>query len=194
MCHVTFSWNKNEIVNVAHNHNPHYYAYQRENNNGVAPRVPGDNPCGVNNLVRINLLTRQLQEDYTDEEFKSIREAHRSIWDIRDYILPRYPDNIGMQDNSDLRVQYLMEEIDEKEWIKVLQLRQKKAEKCRDMNLIITMYVDSLTDLFSNYYSERIPLLANMLNLRKYVNQQLTEVGRVYKNKSLRINKNWLLK
>jgi len=62
------------------------------------------------------------------------------------------------------------------------------------MNLIITMYVDSLTDLFSNYYSERIPLLANMLNLRKYVNQQLTEVGRVYKNKSLRINKNWLLK
>lgn len=194
MCHVTFSWNKNEIVNVAHNHNPHYYTYQRENNNGVAPRVPGDNPCGVNNLVNYNLIIKQLRDDYSDEEIKSIREAHRSIWDIRDYILPRYPNNIGMQDNSDLRVQYLMKVIDEKEWLKNLKIRQKKAEKCRDMNLIITMYVDSLTDLFSNYYSTKIPLLVNMLNLRKYVNIQLSEIGRVYKNKSLRINKDWVLK
>ena len=44
-CHTAFSWktgleDKGSVI-----HNPHYYQYQREVNNGVIPRNPGDNPC-----------------------------------------------------------------------------------------------------------------------------------------------------
>ena len=43
-CHVAFSWRtgRRETGIV---HNPHFYQWQRDTNNGEAPRVPGDNPC-----------------------------------------------------------------------------------------------------------------------------------------------------
>ena len=43
-CHVAFSWRtgRRETGIV---HNPHFYQWQRDANNGEAPRVPGDNPC-----------------------------------------------------------------------------------------------------------------------------------------------------
>jgi hypothetical protein len=195
LCHVTFSWDKNEIVSVKHNHNPHYYAFQREMNNGVAPRVPGDDPCGFQNrLPHFNHLVNKLVNNYNQEDVKNIRECHRLIWHIRDYVLPRYPNNIGMDDNSDLRVKYLMNEINEEEWLKVLKVRQKKSEKNRETNLVLTMLVESLTDIFSLYLREDNCILNQIENLRKYVNTQFYEIGRVNKNKSLRITKKWEIK
>lgn len=44
-CHTAFSWNTGLEDKGAVIHNPHYYQYQREVNNGVIPRNPGDNPC-----------------------------------------------------------------------------------------------------------------------------------------------------
>ena len=43
-CHVAFSWKTGRFENGVV-HNPHFYQWQRNNNNGVAPRVAGDNPC-----------------------------------------------------------------------------------------------------------------------------------------------------
>lgn len=43
-CKTAFSWNKGEILNGTV-HNPHYFQYMRDRNNGVIPRQPGDNPC-----------------------------------------------------------------------------------------------------------------------------------------------------
>jgi len=192
LCHVTFSWNKNEIVSVKHNHNPHFYQFQRENNDGQAPRVPGDNPCEVmNRLPNFNSLLVKLRLEYSKEEILSIRECHRSIWHIRDYILPRYPNNIGIQDNSELRVKYLMKDINEIEWLKLLKVKQKRSEKSREINLILNMYVDSLSDILTIYLNDGVPALKQIENLRKYVNTQFHEIGRVYKSKPIRINKKW---
>ena len=44
-CHTAFSWRTGLEDKGAVIHNPHYYQYQREVNNGVIPRNPGDNPC-----------------------------------------------------------------------------------------------------------------------------------------------------
>ena len=197
VCHVTFSWNKNEIVSVKHNHNPHYYAYQRENNNGVVPRVPQDDPrddpCGFQNrLPNFNRLVNKLVNNYDQEKVKLIRECHRLIWHIRDYVLPRYPNNIGMDDNSDLRVRYLMNEISEEDWLKTLKIRQKKSEKSRETNLVITMLTESLTDIFSLYLRDDSPCIWKQIeNLKIYVNRQFLEIGRFNKSNSLRISKKW---
>ena len=45
MCHVAFSWRTGRQVNGLV-HNPHFYEWQRHDGGGVAPRVPGDVPCG----------------------------------------------------------------------------------------------------------------------------------------------------
>ena len=44
VCKVAFSWRTGARVNGVV-HNPHFYQWQRDNNNGEAPRVAGDNPC-----------------------------------------------------------------------------------------------------------------------------------------------------
>ena len=42
-CHTTFSY-RTGIIHEGRTHNPEYYRWLRENNNGVVPREPGDNP------------------------------------------------------------------------------------------------------------------------------------------------------
>ena len=44
-CHKAFSWKTGKIDNGTI-HNPHFYQYQRNNNNGNVPRAPGDVVCG----------------------------------------------------------------------------------------------------------------------------------------------------
>jgi len=44
-CHSAFSWRTGQIVSGIV-HNPHYYEWQRKQNNGEAPRNIGDIPCG----------------------------------------------------------------------------------------------------------------------------------------------------
>ena len=46
-CKTAFSWRTGEII-TGQFHNPHYYEWLRQNNNGnEIPREPGDNPCHV---------------------------------------------------------------------------------------------------------------------------------------------------
>lgn len=42
-CHTTFSY-RTGTIHQGRTHNPEYYRWIRENNNGVVPREPGDNP------------------------------------------------------------------------------------------------------------------------------------------------------
>lgn len=44
-CHQAFSWNRGTIE-TGTIHNPHFYDYKRNQNNGIIPRAPGDVLCG----------------------------------------------------------------------------------------------------------------------------------------------------
>ena len=77
-CHVAFSWRtgRRETGTI---HNPHFYQWQRDANNGQAPRVPGDNPCGVdlNHMpnwwnFRSNFI-RTLNDDHFDNNYVTVR-------------------------------------------------------------------------------------------------------------------------
>lgn len=46
-CRTAFSWKDGTIQNGTI-HNPHYFQYMRNRNNGNVPRQPGDNPCADN--------------------------------------------------------------------------------------------------------------------------------------------------
>ena len=46
-CHVAFSW-RTGLRETGTIHNPHFYQWQRDENGGQAPRVPGDVPGGCN--------------------------------------------------------------------------------------------------------------------------------------------------
>ena len=131
-CHTSFSWNSGKIL-TTNLHNPHYYEWQRNNNNGVAPRNRGDIPCGGlvgiaivrNHLYKIINETRPNNFGYrgdinNDTEkftntFPGLYDRHRNIHHIIDIEMGRY--NVNMiQDNQDLRIKYLLHEIDDTKW------------------------------------------------------------------------------
>ena len=189
-CHVTFSWNRGEVVKVAHNHNPHYYQWQREQNNGVAPRVPGDNPCGCGDLPWSSTVRFIMRE--RGHKWDSMEACHRLIGHIRGIVLPGFPAETNMQDNATLRVKYLMNELDEEEWLRLLKARQKSGEKNRAVNQVLDMFVVSLTDLFNTYVNGELDNLEESADaLRVYANRELYKISRLYKNKTYHVDNKW---
>lgn len=90
-CHCVFSWKTLKIDN-GKIHNPHYYEYQRNINNGIAPRDPMDIQCGRE--LDMNFMT-QLQEIFKPKlprgwKINTIRREIDGVGDFEEivYISP----------------------------------------------------------------------------------------------------------
>ena len=66
-CKTAFDWRTTEII-TGNFHNPHYYEWLRQNNNGDIPREPGDEPCGGN--IQVNHLRTHINKMITSENNK----------------------------------------------------------------------------------------------------------------------------
>ena len=127
--------------------------------------------------------------------FANWHNCHRLVEHIRQTMLFRYPVRIGMEDNSDLRVQFLMNEIDEDQWMRQLKLRQKKSEKDRAINQLLELVMVSITDIFTTFVQGTTENLENEVEvLRAYVNREFQKIRQRYNNKSLYITNAWIFK
>ena len=181
-CHTTFSWNSGQVTKVLHNHNPHYYQWLRENN-GVVPRTPGDNPCGDDGLIEISILTYKLRADKTGPS--ELPVIHRYIADMVYAILPLYRATETMDDNTDLRVKYLGKEINEDYWFKMLKMRQKRYEKNKELNQVLTMFINVSYDLFRGYVNNTIKhdqSIESFHGIKTYTNEELKKISKKYDN------------
>lgn len=191
-CHTPFSWNTGKVVGGVI-HNPHYYQWQREQNNGVAPRVPGDRHCGggCGDLPWPETIEHIMQQ--RKQTFPHMEDCHRLVEHVRAVVIPRYPATIGMLNNIDLRVQFLAKELDEDKWRRSLKMRQKKAEKDRAVNQVLEMFVATLTDLFTTYVTGATDNLHKDAEaLRVYSNRELHKISRHYNNKTPNIKVKWV--
>jgi len=188
-CHTTFSWNTGKIeTGVVHN--PHFYQWQRDQNGGVAPRVPGDGPLDVcGGLPMYQTVSRVMHN--RGDEIPLWENMHRAVNHIRHVVTPRYPATRRQADNSDLRVSFLMKDITEAHWLKQLQMRQKRSEKCRDVYQILDMLTNALTDMFTRYVSQPVDLAMEGEALRQYVNRELQKVKMKYSNRTPFISIIW---
>ena len=190
-CHNLFSWNSGQCIHNEINHNPEFYRYQRAVNNGVAPRVPGDIPLGCEAQITYEAIEDALW--VKKQIFPLWPTCHRLIGHIRHIILPRYPLN-RFTDNSDLRVAFLLQTIDEKKWITELTKRQKIKEKNRAMNQLLELIVITLNDIFAKFvgdYHDQTNIKLQTDRLREYVNQEFIKIGYRYGNKTWSITDNW---
>tara|TARA_Y100000389_G_scaffold18504_1_gene16085 strand:- start:6278 stop:7474 length:1197 start_codon:yes stop_codon:yes gene_type:complete len=189
-CHTPFSWTSGKIEKGVI-HNPHYYEAQRALNGGVAPRNGGDIRCG--GTPRFLILENILNESKV--RFDELAEAHRSINHINRVVLPRFPNRLGEVDNSQLRVDYLLGKIDEKRWKSKLKAKMKKQEKDREINQILYMYTQSLSDLFVNIVQADKNNVKQYVDdcfwLREYTNKALTKIGHRFGNVTPFIDKHW---
>ena len=160
-CQTAFSWNRGTIE-TGIVHNPHYYEFQRRN--GTVPRNPGDIPCGgIPNYHTINVIMQNL--DYNHANLTNI---HQTILHIQHVEIRRYTPNENRElINRDLRVKYLLQEIDEPTLKTILQQHEKSRQKMIDYRNICQMFCDVGSDIFRQITAE-YTLVTNLAVYRSY--------------------------
>lgn len=145
-CHVAFSWRTGNLVTNGALHNPHYYAYLRETR-GEVPRAPGDLPCGgLPGAYDVDAVIRRAHVPIGVS--LGLRELHRETRHAREYDVARLRRESGVQQNMDLRLQYLLRQIDLAEWRRKLQQREKKRERALAVLQVYDMFIAVSTDVF----------------------------------------------
>ena len=123
--------------------------------------------------------------------FPNWEECHRSVNHVSRVVVRRYPRQVGIQDHSDLRIKYLLKDIDENAWASTLRRRQKKIEKNQEIHNVLEMYSVTLTDLFQRYSNEDMDIYVQAHALRNYVNTQLRKISIRYGNMVPQISEDW---
>lgn len=186
-CRTAFSW-KTGKIETGKIHNPHFYEYQRANNGGVAPRVDGDVPfdqCAQ--LPNWPYLFRIIANPIN---VRQVGNVYTAVNHCTQVILRRLNENT---DHADLRVRFLLGEIDEKKWRSMLQARQKMNEKNHDMRQIIEMFVATATGIINTIVKTNIRI-EELNTLRKYMNKEMKKLAEVYGTTVLIFNKEWVEK
>jgi hypothetical protein len=199
-CHSAFSWRTGQIASGVV-HNPHYYEWQRKQNNGEAPRNPGDIPCG--GIIEWSVIRRAIANSREYPGWLSVLEAaHRRISHVQNVdITALNRDGININDNIDLRIQYLLNEIDDEAMKNKLQVREKKNEKERELRRIYETLTGAAMDIFrrlvivaeekgkdvENFH----PLIKELNELRLFINEALDVLRRRYNSTIRGFGDNW---
>lgn len=190
-CHVAFDWNSLRIV-TGQIHNPHFYEYQRQQNGGVAPRVPGDIPGGCEDIPPIwtcNFVWNNAKFGIDPSLQKSLSSMHRMITHVQYFEITRYPHENVAQYNNDIRKKFLRNEIDEKKFKWLLQRREKSRQKGRELRQLFEMWVACAKDLIRRSIQENIStqhvntIIDEFHSLCNYFNEQSMKIKSVFEGK-----------
>jgi len=194
-CHVAFSWRTGNITRTSQIHNPHYFEWLRENENGgQIPRNPLDIQCGRELDYTFIRTFRDLFKNVVEGivKFNYFEIIFRNIRHNNDVYMRRYQTNYE-EENEKIRVQYLLKEIDEMRFKVLLQRINKANMKNNEMVQVFQLIQIAITDiiylLFDNLKSE--PLIENkknkieqckqeILNLIEHCNELLSDIALTY--------------
>ncbi len=201
-CHTPWDWNTGQIVKGVI-HNPHYFQFLRERNStGEIPRQPGDAPCGGNNVnfpsghaiaVKIRREMEALGKHADDSpEYRAKNTLGATVLDLQRRLThvyavelpPLRTQRFNRRDNADLRLKYLLNEIDEAEFKSRLQRREKRRDKQLAVRDIYQMVCDTGCDRLRAYLQGVLPLETlhgELVALQQYANTHLRTVQEQYK-------------
>ena len=187
-CHTAWDWNTSRIE-VGRIHNPHYYEFLRKQNNGIIPRNPGDNPCGAQLLPAYNVLRLHFMVNgivLPREIDFEIENIHRLVVYINYFELRRYNYNYTNDTFKEERILYLLNELSEKKFKKILQQRDKRNNIYREFSQVYRMFIDVGTDTLVKIH-ESLSLEEVIIHSRvfepliEYFNESLSAIGKRYK-------------
>lgn len=134
-CHTAFSW-KTGRVETGAVHNPHFFEWVQKG--GRAPQPRDEDMCAVLD----HMFVAEIQHDRRVPAIWARRM--RGIIHTREVVLAERRELT----NQDLRIRYLLNEISQDALRVALQRQEKKRERDRDVRDILTMFVQTATDLF----------------------------------------------
>jgi len=212
-CHTAFSWRTGRIENNIHN--PHYYEWARRNGQELA-RNPLDNPCNQEHITHatyltINRLIRIINPNtniVTATNLKKMQNIIRNVIHLRGVELDRYRVDGYELRNRDLRIKYMMKNITEIEFKKMLQILDKKYLKNQEIYGVFEIIINTATDIILrciqeirdintgvygdnvNRYGDVESILINSFNqldnIINYANECIVKINHTY-NSSIRL-------
>lgn len=194
-CFTPFDWKTGEIV-TGTIHNPHYYNYIRNNNNGFIPRNQDDVPCGGAQIPSYTTIEYSRHREGLRLEFKNWADCHRLAMHIDRVELPNYA-VAPLENNVELRVSFLLGKISESHFKSQLKVKHKRREKKTEIYQIYDMFKTTLGDTFQMIMSSEIEYSAayeRAHSLRAYVNEQFLKVREKYSCVVPRITEKWEIK
>jgi hypothetical protein len=200
-CHTVFSWASGKKLLGVVVHNPHYYEYQRSINNGVAPRVAGDdggNPCAGYDRLPLVYSFRNLRTTMSLNDKILFENAHRSVGHndlyIEKYTISEF-DKLAKY--TKFRENYLdptLQKYNEDVWKNNLKAYIKKTEKTKQAKIVYDMVKIVIIDILVRLLNTRDTIVLKELeNLRSYANSQLEIIYENFGTKVHMYNSSFLL-
>jgi hypothetical protein len=149
-CRTAFDWITGELVKDIV-HNPHYLEYVEKNGGEIIMNCQqGVMFCSIEDIIRT--LRENNSETFIIHQ---IIEVYRYMIHYQQVVLPKYPLRFDPDMNLDLRMKYLINEISEDEFKKMLQRRQKDMEKKIEYRDVGDTYVNLINDMFRIFIVEK---------------------------------------
>lgn len=193
-CDVPFSYATGERIRGII-HNPHYFERLRQMRAQVGTEDAEEPPrevyggCGRwPSMAQFRWLE--------GPEHAMLTSFHRTATNIEHTILPRMAlFDRGREDNSDLRVQYCLNALEEKRFKMHLEQRERKREFDVDVRECLQLFVLLSIELayrLANDHERRIPkakevLLAHLAQTEELVNAPLQDIAKRFKKETPRI-------
>jgi hypothetical protein len=154
-CQTPFSWITGKIVTSGPIHNPHYYEWMRRTG-GAVPRNPADVPCGgfpaAWEMVR---FPRGMKRGTANLFY----EFHRVCVELQDMSTRQYRTHIDQAPLNQLNVKFLLGELDEKKWGRLLAVHEKKRKRDAEIQEVLgafRMVAVELINRVQHYRDERV--------------------------------------
>lgn len=189
-CHATWDWNTGREQQNEHIHNPHYYEWVRRMNNGVVPRDPQDipyNPCNDNQVLPDYVRLVRLYG--RNERTNNLGGLLRSIHHMRVHN-QRQHNHVEIDANLDLRINYILGDIDEAKWKTQLQQREKKKEfkiaKSQICDMLLQVSREHLNRLAQSKQPNEVvsDTLNNLATVIQYFNESMVAVHERFNSKA----------
>ena len=151
-CHTAWNWNTGRVER-GQIHAEDYYHYMNRLRGGANTRTHGDVPCG--GMPNPNMIYHALHDlgvqhnnvplgDGTAIDLLNFQRLLIHMYDVDGHRMR--PDNV--QDNQDLRIKYLLNEIDQDHFKAQIQIREKASIKKREIYQIIQTTFDIASEVF----------------------------------------------
>ena len=176
-CHTAFDWNTGRKVVSERLHNPHWLEYQRSLNGGVAPRAPGDVPCGgictrsqlnttiVSKILKIKRTTTipagEAPTTNVDKMADNLRWIHRIVENITFNDVREMRERIQTLSNfTDQRIKYIVGEMTKEQLSTYIfrsdKTRQKNTELLNVFELLSAVGIDMFNRLIANEHVDEV--------------------------------------